>query len=51
MNSKYITRKLETGDYQRGFLQLLERLTEVGTAEITYEAFDRHVLNMDSNMI
>jgi glucosamine-phosphate N-acetyltransferase len=49
MDNKYVSRKLESGDYYKGFLQLLERLTEVGTDDITYDSFSKHLQDRESN--
>lgn len=49
MDNRYVSKKLESGDYYKGFLQLLERLTEVGTDEITYDSFSKHLQDRESN--
>lgn len=46
---KYTFRVLEKEDYNRGFLQLLERLTVVGAYSITYDMFTKRFNDHDNN--
>ena len=45
--NNYTIRVLESNDYHKGFLQLLERLTIVG--DISYDRFTRYLTNQNMN--
>ncbi len=50
MNNLHQVSKLDKSDYNRGFLQLLEQLTTVGSKSITYDDFCAHFDKMTTEM-
>lgn len=50
MNNSYQINKLSKNDYHKGFLELLEQLTEVNPDSISYEMFCEHLDSITSDI-